>query len=125
MTRPLFQRPPALSVRVLGFGPGASYATRCVGRAPLGVKYAEDSEFEQGLHSGETGADYPGVRLKDGPDAEPDEIICGGDVSFINVGKRGVRAQVKSTESRWTAIVFKRSVAAMTTLEGAGQPARL
>lgn len=75
MTRPRFQRPSALSVRVLGFRARASYAVGCIWSAPLGVKYAKYSEVEQRLHSGKTGAEDSSVRFENRPDAEPDEII--------------------------------------------------
>lgn len=87
MTRPRFQRPSALSVRVLGFRARASYAVGCIWSAPLGVKYAKYSEVEQRLHSGKTGAEDSSVRFENRPDAEPDEIICGGDFSYTMVGK--------------------------------------
>ena len=86
MTRPLFQRPSALPFRELGFRARASYAGGCIRRAALRVKYAKDSIFEKGLHSGETGAENSGVGFESGPDAEVDEIICRGDVSYFTEG---------------------------------------
>lgn len=87
MTPPLFQRPSALPFRDLGFRARASYAAGHIRRAALRVKYAKDSVFEKGLHSGETGAEDSSVGFESGPDAEVDEIICRGDVSFFTKGE--------------------------------------
>lgn len=83
VTGPLFQRPSVLAVRGLGLGAGTGYAAGCGRCAALGVEYAKDCEIEEGLHSGETGAEDPGAGFEGGPDAEVDEIICGGGLSYL------------------------------------------
>lgn len=51
-----------------------------------GVKVTKESSFKEGLHCGKASADDTGVGFDSGPDGEVDEIICGGDVSFVSVG---------------------------------------
>lgn len=87
MTRPLFQRPPALPGRGLGFRARTRYTAECIRRAALPVKCAKDCEFEKGLHSSKRGAENPSVGFDRGPNAEVDEVICGEGVSFVTLSE--------------------------------------
>ena len=94
MARPRFEGPPAFPfVRYrcwLGLGARTSYATCCMRRAALGVEYTKGCEFEERLHSSETGAENSGVSFDCGPDAQVDEIICRENVSRVASVKSGV-----------------------------------
>lgn len=85
VTRPLLQRPSALSVGGLRFWARASYAAGGERCAALAVEYAEDSEVEKGLHGGKTGAEDASVDLQSGPDGGVDEVVCGRDVRYFAV----------------------------------------
>ncbi len=93
MTRPLLQRPAALlSVGGLRFWARASYAAGWKRCAALGVEYAVDSEVEEGLHAGKTGAEDAGVGFQSGPDGGVDEVVCRRDVRyFVTQGCLGSR----------------------------------
>lgn len=107
-------------MRDLGLRTRASYTASYMRCVALIVKHAKDSEFEKALHSCETGAEDPKVCLKGGQDAEADEIIW-KMVSCFTPAEFWVRSHVKSAECWWTAMVFKRRVAAIMTLESARQ----
>ena len=81
VTGPLFERPSAWQTRGLGLGARPSDAAGCVRGAALGVEDAKGCEVQEGLHSGERGAEDRGVEFDGGPDGEVDKVNCGSEVS--------------------------------------------